>query len=426
MLSIKPKTKKTFTLLAVLIWGIAASYFFYDYTQQVIPNIIGQQLELEFHFGSTLLSLIAGIYYLIYAIEQIPIGMIIDHFGPHKPLCIAVLIASIATLLFSYSQSAYQLVLFRFFIGAAAAFSFVTCLKLVSNWFPEKVFASMTGLTNLIGMCGAIFGGAPLTVIINNIGWRHTMLYLSFIGLVIFILVLFIIRNSPIQNKQYKKLLTASRGIHKTLSDLRYMISHPYAWIDGLYAFMINVPFAGIGALWGVAFFEKAYHLHPENAAFLSSMIFVGGIFGSFVVGWFSDRICRRKLPMILCAVGALITMIILLYTSNLSLRTAYVMMFLLGFFSSGNVIAYAYGHDIRPPGSAGISLGFINTCLIVGSALSQFFIGWLLERISASSAYTLVDYRYALTSVVVALIIAFFAACFLKETGAKSIHQFR
>lgn len=422
MKKVGPHSKNYF-LLATLIWVISAAYFFYDYTEQVIPNIIGQQLRLEFHFGSTTLSLIAGIYYLIYAIEQIPIGMVIDHFGPHKPLCFAILLASIATLLFSYSSSTAQLILFRFFIGAGAAFSFVTCLKLVSNWFPERIFASMAGLTNLVGMCGAIFGGEPLTLIVKAIGWRNTMLYLSFAGMGLFLLVVLIIRNAPPKSKRFRDLAGESRGVKKTLSDLKHMISHPYAWIDGLYAFMINVPFAGIGALWGVAFAEKAYHLQPAEAAFLSSMIFIGGIPGSFLVGWISDRLRLRKLPMIVCALGALIIMTILLYTPSLPLLAAYILMFFLGFFSSGNVVAYAYGHDIRPPGSAGISLGFINTCLIAGSALSQLFIGWLLGKVSSSNVYSLNDYRYALTSVIAALVIALVAACFLKETRAVSTH---
>ena len=149
------------------------------------------------------------------------------------------------------------------------------------------------------------------------------------------------------------------------------------------------------------------------------SMIFVGAIPGSFFFGWFSDRIGKRGIPMIIASAGGLICMASVVYVPHIPYTLMFGLMLFLGFCCSGNVVAYAFGNDISPKGADGISLGFVNTFLIGGSALAQPLIGWLLEHGSSSiKDLSIIEFRYSLTVLVIAKA---FALC-----SALVIHKLR
>ena len=408
-------------ILPWLIWGIGSLYFLFDYINQVIPSVISQGLQASFHLNSTAIGVIAAVYFLSYASLQIPIGLIIDYFGPKKPLLIAACFASIGCVLFAYASQEIMLIVLRISIGACTGFSFVCCLKLVSNWFDSKYFGSMTGLTNIVGMFGAILAQETLAKLTVDFSWRTTMLALGIFGFILLLLIFFIVKNKPNSSKVLPN--ESKRGVQKSWNDIKHVFMIKDFWLVGIYAATINTAFAAVGALWGVSYLVITYKISMVEAAIVSSLLFIGGIAGSITVGWVSDRLKLRKLPMIICALGALLCMVLILYFSVINLIVVKILFFLLGFFASGNVLAYAYGHDIRPAGSAGISLGFVNMWLIGGSALSQPLVGWLIDEFKSYGIGAQMSYVYGLSVVTFFMALALVICCFLKETHAEEIH---
>lgn len=394
-------------LRAWLIWLITVAYFFYDYLHQVAPNVMSQGYRTSFGATASDIGIIASAYYYSYALMQIPIGLIVDHFGPRRPLTCAAITAATFSLCLSTVDTSMHAALLRFLIGAGAGFSFVTCLKCVSIWFPNRYAGLLTGLTNMVGMIGAISAGAPLALIDHHIGWRHAMQGMAALGYALALLAYLVVKDHPANDE-----LKQCRGLNKSWLDLKHIVKNHYSWINALYAMFINLGFPAIGALWGTAFLNHHYHMSLVQAALINSMIFVGAIPGSVFFGWLSDTLKRRKLPMILASLGATITLTGLLI-GNESTFLLYMLFFLLGFFCCGNVIAYAYAMDIRPDGSAGVSLGFVNTALIAGSALSQAAIGILIK-------HTHMHFILAFSVVCTLFAISLILACLLKETHCK------
>jgi len=136
-----------------------------------------------------------------------------------------------------------------------------------------------------------------------------------------------------------------------------------------------------------------------------------------------SDYIKRRKAPMIWAAALGLIVMPLMIYVPGVPEWLMFVLFFLLGVSASGNLVAYAYAHDLRPQGSAGTAEGFVNMWLIGGSALFQPVIGFIIEHTGRPDVNTLSDYRHALTVIVVTMFITLVCALALKETKCKSIN---
>ena len=416
-----------------IIWGIAALYFLYDYVQQMAPGVMGPELIAHFNANDAVLGTLSAFYFYSYAVMQIPVGVITDHFGPHRPLVIAVLVATGGSILFSMSGSMTSAEISRMLVGAGAAFSYVGCLKLVSNWFPSDRFATLAGLTSFVGMTGAIIGGAPLADAVTRLGWRGTGMMFVAIGGVLVILIWLIIRDHPPEPTRWEDHPEHSRGKGKTLQDIKHVLAKPQSWITGLYITTMNITFTAFGAVWGTSFIQAAYHINKVNAAGVVSMLFVGGLIGGPFWGWFSDRIKRRKLPMVLSSLGALLVMIVILYAPGmpqLPLSVIYVLLMLQGFCCNGLVLGYAIGHDIRPPGSAGVSVGFVNTCCAGGTAIFLPIIGWLStikspERAAQGmSALLAGDFRFALTLLVACLGVATIAALLSRETHCELLYD--
>ncbi len=409
-------------MLPWLMWGIATLYFLFDFINQVIPAALGPELRIAFKADAATFGLISSCYFYSYALLQIPIGLTVDRFGPRRPLAMAAIVAGTGCLLFSLSDSPVTASITRMLVGAGAAFSFVSCLKLAANWFPANRFATLVGLTNIIGMIGAISGEGPIAALGEKLGWQETLWIIAAVGWSLALIIFVLVRDQP------ANAINKPAGVTQAIwPDLRYLLAQRDAWLAGIYAATINTSFIAFGALWGANFVHTAFGVNYVQATSITSLIFVGAIPGSFFFGWLADKIQRFKLPMLIGSGGGLLSMMVLLYVPALPLWAVSGLLFALGFFCCGNVITYAYNATIGRHSAEGVSLGFTNTWLIGGSALFQPLIGWLLDQHSAAnsnshiSTFTLADFQFALTSIVICLLIAFIAALFIKESYQKT-----
>jgi len=408
------------SILPWLIWALAGLFVVFNYVQQVVPNIIAVELSRSFNATESTLGNIAASYFYAYAILQIPVGLIVDRYGTRRPLVIAILAAGLSTLAFSWAQSSGSAQLTRLIMGASAAFSFIGCLKLVEEWFPPAKFSTLAGMTNTAGMIGAA-SGAPVAVLVNIIGWRETEAWIGGAELVLAVLVFVVVRDRSAAVSDHSQE-TESKGISS--GGLLHLLGNPQVWINAVYATSISLVFVAFGGLWGAGYIRKVYEVSAIAAAGTGSLLFLGGIAGSLFFGWYSDYLGRRKPPMVFAGVGALVTMAGMLYLPGLPLIGFKLGLFLVGFFSSANIISYAVARDLSPK-LAGFSIGFLSTCYFAGSAASQPLVGMLLEqsnpsshRVAGLASLTAGDYRYALSLLVIFMVVGLIASLLLKETS--------
>ena len=410
-------TRKS-ALLPCLIWLLAALFVLLNYVQQVFPSLVAQDLAHAFQVSNGSLGHMAAAYFYAYAVFQIPVGLIIDRFGARRPLALALLMAGLGAIAFAVSQSAGHALLARVFMGASSAFSFLGCLKLVQDWFPISRFSTLAGMTNTAAMLGAA-SGAPLAIGIDALGWRTSMLGIGAVELLLAILMFLVVRDRPGQGLIPSKPQTRPRT---SPNDVSNVLRNPQVWLNAAYATGISLIFVAFGGLWGSSFISKAYALDTVAAAGISALLFVGGMVGSLFFGWLSDQLHSRNQPMRLAAMGGLLTLCLLLYTPDLPLVLFKVGLFLMGFCSSANIVAYAVARDLYPRIS-GFSIGFLSTCFYAGSAVSQPLVGLLLEYHARDHAgagiddLTVTDYRFALSALVVFMAVALVSSLLLRET---------
>jgi len=381
-------------------------------------------LMRDFHANAAQLGRLSSAFFLSYALFQIPASLLIHRFGARKTLTIVAVLCAIGSLLFGLAPNIETAFFARFLIGLAGAFAFTAVLYLIIRWMPGFYFALFAGITQLIGALGAIGGEAPLTELINHFGWHHTMMIFAGIGLLIAGITALALRDRPSHFVENQTKTNSNTWIV-----LKTIFKNPQMWAIFIYGFMIWSPVITFAALWGDPFLQLESHLSDLQAANMIALLWVGIAIASPLVGWISDTIKRRVLPLALLALIGLFAFIPLLCFNNLSQEIIALLMLLIGFSAAGQTLIFAVVKDINTTQTSTVAIGANNMAIVVSGVLLQPLVGtvldwtWMGKIVNGAPFYTVYNYRIALLTLPVCLLIAFITATFfLKETHCQSL----
>lgn len=419
------KMKKGLGFSPWFIWGIAASFYLIQYIARVAPSVMVPDLMNHFSIAAYSVGTLSAFFYYAYVPMQLPVGMLVDRYGVKKLLIVAVLLAFLGCLLFAKTNSLYVAYGARFLLGFGASFAFIGAVKLASMWFPSNRLGMLVGSTQALGMLGAVVGEAPVAFLIPHIGWRYSVIVVGSLFLVLAILIIFFVKNAPNQKTEIAEEKQAT--LWQSLSTV---LKNKQSWLNAIYAGTIYAPVAAFGELWGVSTLEQLYHLSVEKAAGCIGLIFIGWAIGSPVVGTISDRIGKRRPLLFIAAIFSLIFLSAIFYIPNQSIYFLYAELFLFGLFNSGLSISYTVAGEQNPHSIAGTSVSFANMASVLVGTICQPLIGWFLDLRWTGKLYNNVrvfssaDYRWAMTILVLSLVISLFVAFFIKETHCKNVHE--
>ncbi len=426
--TIDQKTPHTHVLpLSVFICTLAGLPYIYDFFLQMSPSVMSHDIMRDFNVTAVGLGSISAFFYYAYCPMQLFAGLSLDRFGPRRLLTMATLLCALGTLLFAITKSVFIASIGRFLIGTGSAFTFIAALLLISRWFPPRYFALLAGITQLLGALGATFGGAPLAYANIQYGWRATLYGSGLFGLLLATIIFAVVRDYPeIMIPESIETTDQQQELH----NLTAVCHNSQTWILALYSFLIWAPIVVFGGLWGVPFLMAKYQINETLAGSVLSALWVGVGLGSPAVGWCSDKIGKRSLPLCLCGLVGSIVSGFALYTPGLSLITMSMLLFLVGVAASGQSLSFGVVRDNNHPKFVGTALGFNNMAVVAGGALLQPSVGIILTAVWDGSMqhgipfYSSYNYQVALTIIPICFILAWFIARFyLIETHCQ--HQY-
>jgi predicted MFS family arabinose efflux permease len=304
----------------------------------------------------------------------------------------------------------------RFLIGASAAFSLVGAMCIAGQWFSPGRFALFSGLAMAAGMAGGVLGQAPLRLAVEATDWRATMLMLAVGGVALSVAAWAFIRDR----------WRGSGGIGDVLSGLRIVASHPQTWLIALPGLGTAAPLLGFAGLWGVPFLETAYGLPRTHAATLTSLVIAGFGVGAPILGWLSDRIGRRKPPVLVGLGLQIATLTALIYIPGLPVSAIGILCFLTGVFGSSQIVCFALAKETHPTAVSGTAIGFVNSMVTGAGALFQPLVGLLLDMAWAGQiaqgarVYDTGAYQLALSSLLVCGVGGFLCLLLVRETYCR------
>lgn len=409
---------------AWVIWILSASYMFYKYVIEVSPSVMTQSLMGTFHLDGSALGNLAASYYYAYLLMQIPVGLLIDRYGPRKMTTGAILLCGIGTLIFSQADVVLAAGIGRFIVGIGAAFAAVNCMKLTANWFPHNRFAFMTGLMMTVGMLGAWGGISPLSQFVSFMGWRSALFQIGVIGIFLAILFMLIVRDNP------KKVAEKKERSFSPLVALLRIIKKPQCWYISIYSGLAFAPVTAFGGLWGVTFIEEAYQISKANAGHITSLIFLGFALGAPLAGILSDKIGKRKPLMFWGVLFATILLSAVIYVPFLPLTILALFMFLLGVMLSPFLICFTVIRELTSKMVAATAIGFMNALDALFGAIADPVTGLILDIVwdgkikNGAHTFSVHDFQIGLGILPIFLLASLVFLFFTEETNCKEQHS--
>jgi sugar phosphate permease len=406
---------------AWLVWGLAAAFFFSDYLARVAPGVMHRYLQMDFGISEAGFGILTASFYVPYVLMQIPVGLMVDRISIRWLLTIMSLITALGCCVFGLAGGLGVASVGRMLIGFSAAFAFVSSLRLATSWFPPAMLGLLAGLTQALGMLGAAAGEAPVSFLVSQVGWRHSMLIVAFLFIILAALLYQFIQDRP----DSKKYASKSTNHVSVLESLRIVLSHRQTWLNALYAGFLFAPTAVIGESYGPAYLQFGRGLTAHTAAFATGLIFIGWGIGGPLSGWLSDKAGRRKPAMIISALCGVLLTSIFVYAPYMSNSSIFVIFFLFGLTNTGVAIAYAVSTEIQDRKVVGTAIAFTNMISIFVGASMQPLVGRLLDFIAGARGFNveslgLIDFQYAFILLPISSVIALILSFMVKETYCR------
>jgi MFS family permease len=147
--------------------------YYLSYLFRTINALIAAPLSLELGLGADDLGLLTAVYFLTFAAAQIPIGILLDRYGPRRIQSALLLAAAVGAALFAASDNFLVLLAGRALIGLGVAASLTAGLKALVLWFPRDRLPFLNGLMVMLGALGAVTATSPAELLLAWIGWRQ-------------------------------------------------------------------------------------------------------------------------------------------------------------------------------------------------------------------------------------------------------------
>ncbi|MBC8200446.1 MAG: MFS transporter [Planctomycetes bacterium] len=402
-----------------LYWGIAASFYLYEFFARVAPSTFEGQIQKNFSLDASELGFVMGLYYLAYAPMQLVVGIALDRFGSRRLLSSAAIIAGLGCLVFALADNVSTLALGRIMLGIGSSFAYVGAVYVATVWFPRKRLALIMGMTAALGTIGAALGEAPLREAVQKYGSAEAMYTAALAGLAISILIFVIVPRRP---RWFLKLakLDNPESTDNMFKGLREVVVNRQTWLVAIISLLLYVPISTFGALWGISYVSTAADVPKESAAWAMTMLFLGFAAGGPILGLLSDRLNLRRFPILLGGALSAFSMGMLLLAPSLPFSVTVILLISTGFFAGAQAITFAVAVEQHGTFCRATAVAFVNFFVMLGGFLLQPAFGAVLDSTSSTSTYTVADYQNAFVLLPISILIGTILSFWLKETSEK------
>lgn len=376
------------------------SYFFRSANAVLAPD-----LSRDLALGPAQLGLMTSLFYLSFALVQIPLGPLLDRYGPRAVTPGLMLVGFVGSLIFGGAQSFAVLALGRVLLGIGFAGVLMGAMKAFSLWFPDTRYATASSLLVALGSTGALVAATPLAVLKETVGWRGVFAGGSLVILAVAALVMLLARNTPPQVPWPQGGGGGGFAEVWRSPQLLRIAFLGFSITGGLLAFQ---------TLWGGAFLyaQGMGALEVGNLLFLFSL---SASIGFLVMGLLADRLGIAQVTAIASLVFAIGLLTLAFFGAALQDPAFYLIYPLLGFCGGANILTLAHARLIFPPELTGRATTTVNLFGIGGTFVLQWWMGVLVGAWG---------YRAALGFVGVLLLLALWAYRPLLGASQRTINS--
>jgi MFS family permease len=351
--------------------------YFLSFLARNVNAVIGPELTRALGLDAAALGLLTSAYFLGFAAFQIPLGVLLDRYGPRLVEAVLLLVAGAGALLFAYGQSLATLALGRTLIGVGVSSCLMAAFKANVLWWPRERLAFANGCVLAFGGLGALAATAPVQAALAYTDWRGLFLLLAVATVAVAAIIFAVVPEAP------RRPVSESWGA--ALREALAVFAQPVFWRVVPLGILMQSIFLSYHGLWAAAWLADVNGVERADIGGTLALATIGLILGTFGLGAVADRLGRSGVPVlsVLMASAVAFMLVQVALISNLPAPEALVWGAFI-FFGSAGTLSYAALSQLYPAHLSGRVATAYNMLVFVVAFLMQWLIGVALRSWSS------------------------------------------
>ena len=386
--------------------------YFLSYLYRTVNAIIAPDLVRDISLDPASLGLLTAVYLLAFGAFQLPLGILLDRFGPRRVEAALLLIAAAGAFIFSQATSLSGLVAGRALIGLGVSACLMAAFKAFAIWFPPERLPLANGVQMISGGLGALAATTPVEAALQITDWRGVFLVVAALTLLAAVVIFLIVPE--------KEGSQSGESLGQQMKGIGTVLSTPVFWRIAPWAVTAQGAYLSIYGLWSGPWLRDVGNLGRDGIAGTLSAIAIAMILGYLISGSIADRLMRRGIaPEKVAAVGMSIFLIgqgaMLVPLPGLTLL--YWLSF--GFFGASCILPYAVLAQHFPTRLIGRVNTALNLMVFMAAFAAQWGIGVIINLWpeTATGGYAVEGYQTGFGVMIILQIIAASWFVFSKKT---------
>ena len=385
-----------------MIFSFGSFVYLAAVMQRTSLGIAGVSATERFGGSAAVLSSMAVVQLIVYAAAQIPVGVLIDRFGPRVLMLAGTVLMVAGQLTLAFAPSITLAVAGRMLVGAGDAAIFISVIRLITSWFSGRIVPQLSQWFGNIGQLGQVLSAVPLAWVLREFGWTPAFLGATLVVFVAFVVVVVGIRDRPAGSADQPRPQTWGSA----LTQLRHSLSRPGTQLGFWSHFVTQSTGTVFTLLWGFPFMVYGLGYESSMAAMMLTIPVAAGMICGPILGVLTARHPLRRSNIVLgiVTVMAAAWAVVLLWPVAPPLWLIVLLLIVLGGGGPGSLIGFDFARTFNPQRSLGSANGVVNVGGFLASFVMMFLIGVLLDlqdgwrqaQGGASDLYALDSFRLA------------------------------
>lgn len=363
---------------AWLVWGIAVFAYMVAVLQRSSMGVAGVEATHRFDVSASLLSTLAVVQLIVYAALQIPVGIMLDRFGPRVLIASGAVSMFVGQLLLAVAPTIGVAVIGRIMVGAGDAMTFISVVRLLSTWFRGRILPVLSQWTGNIGQLGQVLSAIPLALALHSFGWTPSFLAAAGLSAVAVVLVILFLADRSDETEPVKQVPGALRR-------LRDALSRPGTQLGFWSHFTTQSSGTVFSLLWGFPLLTAGLGYSTAEASALLTLLVATGFVAGPVLGLLTARFPLRRSNLVLGIVCllAIVWTAALLWPGQPPTWLVVVLVVSLGIGGPGSLIGFDFARSFNPLRNLGSANGVVNVGGFLASFVMMYVIGVVLDLLN-------------------------------------------
>ncbi|MDR9428509.1 MAG: MFS transporter [Salibaculum sp.] len=310
------------------------------------------------------LSYASGMWFVVFAAMQIPVGAALDRIGPRRTAAVLFALGGAGgALVCALAQSPLHIVFGMVLLGVGCSPVLMASYFIFARVYSPAVFGTLAGVVLGVGSLGNVASSVPLAWAAEAVGWRGTLFGLAAISLAIAALIAAFVTDPP-------KAEAEKRG---SVLDI---LKIPALWLILPLMFVNYAPSAGTRGLWVGPYMADVFGADAARIGLVSLVMGLAMIAGNFAYGPLDRWLGTRKWGILGGNLLGAAACFALAGLTTGNIWTVTVLLALVGFFGASFPQMIAHGRAFFPAHLTGRGVSLLNLFVIAGVGAMQFVTG--------------------------------------------------